>query len=67
MVRAFRAYIQSDDSYFDMVTRQEIARNVFTPCFVTLTAVPSIIKTSCASSVYFDERRQDRGAPALLP
>jgi hypothetical protein len=60
------AYIQSDDCYFDMVTRQEIARNVFNALFRHVDCRSIHKKTQrVQSSVYFDERRQDRGAPAL--
>jgi hypothetical protein len=60
------AYIQSDDCYFDMVTRQEIARNVFNALFRHVDCRSIHKKTQrVQSSIYFDERRQDRGAPAL--
>jgi hypothetical protein len=60
------AYIQSDDCYFDMVTRQEIARNVFNALFRHVDCRSIHKKTQrVQASIYFDERRQDRGAPAL--
>jgi len=60
------AYIQSDDCYFDMVTRQEIARNVFNALFRHIDCRSIHKKTQrVQASIYFDERRQDRGAPAL--
>jgi hypothetical protein len=60
------AYIQSDDCYFDMVTRQEIARNVFNALFRHVDCRSIHKKTQrVQASVYYDERRQDRGAPAL--
>ena len=61
------AYIQSDDSYFDMVTRRETARNVFNALFrhVDCRSVHNR-KKMVPSSVYFDERRQEFGAKALI-
>lgn len=61
------AYIQSDDSYFDMVTRRETARHVFNALFrhVDCKSVHNR-KKSVQASVYFDERRQEFGAKALV-
>ena len=60
------AYIQSDDSYFDMVTRRETPRNVFNALYrhVDCRSVHSK-KRQIQASVYFDERRQECGAKAL--
>jgi hypothetical protein len=60
------AYIQSDDCYFDMTTRQELARGVFNALFrhVRCQSIHNI-RQRVQSSIYYDERRQDRGAPAL--
>jgi len=61
------AYIQSDDSYFDMVTRRETARNVFNALYRHADC-KSIHdrKRRVLASVYFDERRQEYGAKALV-
>ena len=61
------AYVQSDDSYFDMVTRREVARNVFNALYrhIDCRSVHNK-KQRVQASVYFDERRQEFGAPALL-
>ena len=60
------AYIQSDDCYFDLVTRQEVARNVFNALYrhVNCRSIHNK-KQRVQASIYYDERRQDRGAPAL--
>lgn len=65
------AYIQSDDSYFDMVTRRETPRNVFNALFrhVECKSVHGAArgkKPRVQASVYFDERRQEYGAKALI-
>ena len=61
------AYVQSDDSYFDMVTRREVPRNVFNALFrhVDCRSVHKN-KQRVQASVYFDERRQEYGAPAII-
>ena len=61
------AYVQSDDSYFDMVTRTELPRNVFNALFrhVDCRSIHNR-KRSVQASVYFDERRQEYGAKALV-
>ena len=61
------AYIQSDDSYFDMVTRREIPRSVFNALYrhVDCRSVHNR-KKPVSASYYFDERRQEYGARALV-
>lgn len=61
------AYVQSDDSYFDMVTRREVPRGVFNALYrhVDCRSVHNRKKTVSAS-YYFDERRQEYGAKALV-
>ena len=61
------AYVQSDDSYFDMVTRREVPRSVFNALYrhVDCRSVHNKKKTVSAS-YYFDERRQEYGAKALV-
>ena len=61
------AYVQSDDSYFDMVTRREVPRNVFNALFRHVDCRSAHgKKPRVQASVYFDERRQEYGAPALI-
>ena len=61
------AYIQSDDSYFDMVTRRETPRNVFNALFRHVECKSMHGKRPrVQASVYFDERRQEHGAKALV-
>ena len=61
------AYVQSDDSYFDMMTRREVSRPVFNALFrhVDCRSVHNN-KRQIPASNYFDERRQEFGAKALL-
>jgi hypothetical protein len=61
------AYVQSDDSYFDLVTRREVPRNVFNALFrhIDCRSIHNN-KNRVAASVYFDERRQEYGAAALV-
>ena len=61
------AYIQSDDSYFDLVTRRETPRTVFNALFrhIDCRSVHNKKKVVSAS-YYFDERRQEYGAKALV-
>jgi hypothetical protein len=59
-------YIQSDDSYFDMVTRREVARHVFNALYrhVDCRSIHNS-KQRIPASFYYDERRQQYGARAL--
>ena len=61
------AYIQSDDSYFDMVTRREVPRAVFNALYRHIDC-RSVHKANqrVQASIYFDERRQEYGAPAII-
>lgn len=60
------AYVKSDDSYFDMETRLEVPRHVFNALYrhVDCKSIHNS-KQRVTASVFFDERRQDAGAPAL--
>ena len=61
------AYVQSDDSYFDMVTRRETPRNVFNALFRHVDCRSIHLRSKrVQASVYFDERRQECGAPAVI-
>ena len=63
------AYIQDDDSYFDMLDRREISRNTFNALFrhVTCHSIHKSGKNArrIEASTCFDENRQKRGALAL--
>ena len=60
------AYVQSDDSYFDVETRLETQRNVFNALFrhIDCKSIHNP-KTRVQASIYYDERRQEYGAKAL--
>lgn len=62
------AYIQDDDSYFDMNDRREIGRHTFNALFRHVSCFsihPSKSKRRVEASVCFDENRQKMGALAL--
>jgi len=61
------AYVQSDDSYFDMVTRREMGRAVFNALYrhIDCRSIHNS-KRNIQASFYFDERRQEYGAKALV-
>jgi len=61
------AYVQSDDSYFDMVLRREIPRHVFNALYrhIDCKTMHGTKKNRIQASIYFDERRQEYGAPAV--
>ena len=61
------AYVQSDDSYFDMVTRREMPRHVFNAIYRHIDCKSMHGKRPrVQASVYFDERRQEFGSKALV-
>ena len=61
------AYVQSDDSYFDMVLRREIPRHVFNALYrhIECKTMHGTKQNRVQASIYFDERRQEYGAPAV--
>lgn len=61
------AYIQNDDSYFDLQDRREIARGTFNALFrhISCTSIHNA-KRKVEASVCFDENRQHNGAPAIV-
>jgi hypothetical protein len=63
------AYIQNDDTFFDMTDRRELARNTFNALFrhVTCLSIHATGKTKrrIEASVCYDENRQAKGAHAL--
>ena len=60
------AYIQSDDSYFDMQDRREISRGTFNALYRHITCKSARSGRVCEASISFDELRQKNGAPALV-
>ena len=59
------AYIQSDDSYFDLVTRREISRGTFNALFRHIKCTSIRTGRVVEASVSFDENRQAAGGRAL--
>jgi len=62
------AYIQSEDGYFDMQDRREIARGTFNALFRHISCFsihPSKTKRRIEASICFDENRQLLGALSL--
>lgn len=60
------AYIQSDDSYFDMQDRREISRGTFNALYRHIVCKSIRTGRHIEASVCFDELRQENGAPALV-
>ena len=60
------AYIQSDDSYFDMQDRREISRGTFNALYRHIICKSIRTGRHVEASVCFDELRQENGAPALI-
>lgn len=60
------AYIQSDDSYFDMQDRREISRGTFNALYRHIVCKSARTGRHIEASVCFDELRQKCGAPALV-
>ena len=61
------AYIQDDDSYFDMQDRREIGRGTFNALFRHLNCRSiNNVKRKIEASVCFDENRQGKGAKTLV-
>ena len=61
------AYIQDDDSYFDMQDRREIGRGTFNALFRHLNCRSiNNVKRKIEASVCFDENRQAKGAKTLV-
>ena len=60
------AYIQDDDSYFDMVDRREISRQTFNALFRHIPCRSIRSNRNIEASVCFDENRQAMGAHSLV-
>ena len=65
------AYIQADESYFDMIDRREVGRTTFNalfrhiPCY-SIHAGSNGGARRVEASICYDENRQAMGAPALV-
>jgi hypothetical protein len=60
------AYIQDDESYFDMQDRREVSRQTFNALFRHIPCVSRHTKRKIEASISFDEWRQEMGAKALV-
>lgn len=60
------AYVQNDDSYFDMVDRREISRGTFNAIFRHVSCRSIHTQRRVEASVCFDENRQTMGAKSLV-
>tara|TARA_R110000868_G_scaffold103112_1_gene284036 strand:- start:5065 stop:7416 length:2352 start_codon:yes stop_codon:yes gene_type:complete len=60
------AYIQDDESYFDMRDRREISRSTFNALFRHIKCNSIHNGRKIEASVCFDEHRQDMGAKTLV-
>lgn len=60
------AYIQDDESYFDMQDRREISRQTFNALFRHIKCQSRHTGRKVEASICFDENRQDLGAKALV-
>ena len=60
------AYIQDDESYFDMQDRREIGRTTFNALYRHISCKSLHTNRRIEASVCFDENRQSMGAKALV-
>jgi hypothetical protein len=60
------AYIQDDESYFDMQDRREIGRQTFNALFRHIPCKSIRTNRAIEASICFDENRQAMGAKALV-
>jgi len=60
------AYVQDDESYFDMQDRREISRQTFNALFRHIDCKSIHSNTRILPSICFDENRQAMGAKALV-
>ena len=60
------AYIQADESYFDLVARREVSRSTFNALFRHLECKSIHTGRKIEASVCYDENRQAMGAHALV-
>lgn len=60
------AYIQDDESYFDMQDRRQISRQTFNALFRHVPCKSIHTERKVEASICFDENRQENGAKALV-
>jgi len=60
------AYIQDDESYFDLRDRREVSRQTFNALFRHISCTSIHTNRKVEASVCFDENRQSMGAKALV-
>jgi hypothetical protein len=60
------AYIQDDESYFDMQDRREVSRQTFNALFRHIPCKSIHTGRKVEASIFFDENRQVMGAKALV-
>jgi len=60
------AYVQDDDSYFDLTDRRELSRGTFNALFRHIACKSIHNGRKIEASVCFDENRQAKGARALV-
>jgi len=60
------AYIQADESYFDMQDRREVSRQTFNALFRHISCKSIHTDRKVEASISFDEHRQTKGAKALV-
>jgi hypothetical protein len=60
------AYIQEDESYFDLHDRREISRSTFNALYRHIDCKSIHTNRKVEASVFFDENRQTMGAKALV-
>jgi len=60
------AYIQDDESYFDMQDRREVSRQTFNALFRHISCKSIHTGRKVEASICFDENRQAKGAKALV-
>ena len=60
------AYIQDDESFFDMVDRREVGRTTFNALYRHVSCKSIHNDRKVEASICYDENRQTKGAPALV-
>jgi hypothetical protein len=60
------AYIQDDESYFDLTDRREVSRSTFNALYRHISCKSVHNDRKVEASICFDENRQAEGAPALV-
>jgi hypothetical protein len=60
------AYVQDDESFFDMQDRREVSRQTFNALFRHIKCLSLHTNTKIEASICFDQNRQAMGAKALV-